>query len=252
MKKTLLFISSLIFLFLVNINLFNHNNLIVYGQNQTTEYPDTIRRIYYEFNEYLQENQNTYEFRVGFILPNILLEENINDNEYFLISDTVNINFRKGLDRRTNSYEYLGKIEFPSAPYTQLQFQITVVKSVIDENYTLVEAFRFFQNDVAMYIFIPDEYNVDYNNGYDDGYDEGYDKGLNTGYNNGYNDGYDIGYEEGKDYGIRITEPEAYQDGYNKGAEEAFIANLHIWIVPAMILVIATGIFVGYRRRGES
>ncbi|MEM1974307.1 MAG: hypothetical protein QXN68_05920 [Thermoplasmata archaeon] len=72
-------------------------------------------------------------------------------------------------------------------------------------------------------------------------------EGYNRGYNAGYSEGYNVGYRNG----MLITEQEAYQRGYEDGINSAVakpLSNLHIWLVPAIIIVVIAGIFVGYRR----
>ncbi len=142
-------------------------------------------------------------------------------------------------------------IENPSYIYYHSQNNMIYIYNIDDE---LIESFTGpYIYDLVVMIPINDEesynqgYNYGYNMGHQDGYSLGYDDGYDAGYDMGEADGYDRGYDEG----VRVTEPQAYQAGYNKGAQEAFIANMHIWIVPAIILVIATGIFVGYRRKDE-
>lgn len=154
-------------------------------------------------------------------------------------------------------------------------------------NYNSDDVLQYFLNDSAFYVRYyssdPSDPSGDYSRGYNDGYGKGFDDGFNVGrdvgYNNGYNVGYDEGYNEGHqdgrsegynigyDFGynegynvgygdgVRATEPQAYQRGYNDGYEEAtntavskFTSNLHVWLVPAIIIVVIAGIFVGYRR----
>lgn len=139
--------------------------------------------------------------------------------------------------------------------------------------------------------FIYDEgYDVGYDIGYDTGYDDGYNNGYTTGTNDGYNAGYSVGvqesydvgyqagylvgyddgknewqiigyyegYEEGYDTGyndgINATQQEVYQRGFEDGVNSTlgkFSSNFHIWIIPAIIIVFAIGIFISYKRSRE-
>lgn len=100
-----------------------------------------------------------------------------------------------------------------------------------------------------------DGYNSGYNNGYINGEQAGYARGLDDGFDNGYNYGYDEGYELGYDAGLEVSYDygynNGYQDGFNDGFNEPFISNIHIWLVPAIIIVFVIGIFVTYRRGRE-
>lgn len=71
-----------------------------------------------------------------------------------------------------------------------------------------------------------------------------------------YQQGYEKGFEEGEIVGRGIATGDAYDLGYRDGYKEAlknanvdsFYANFDKWIVPAIIIVVVAGIFVGYRR----
>lgn len=73
---------------------------------------------------------------------------------------------------------------------------------------------------------------------------------------------YRLGYDEGYNKGLEEQEPESYKAGYDKGkqdgydeATEKFKKNfglkVDVWLVPAIIIVFAIGIFVTYRRGRE-
>ena len=83
-------------------------------------------------------------------------------------------------------------------------------------------------------------------------YNIGYDTGYNRGYNDGKEDGYELGYEDGLDYGKTVEYEhgynKGYNDGYSDGINKTFFSNFHVWITPAIIIVVIAGIFVGYRR----
>ena len=74
-----------------------------------------------------------------------------------------------------------------------------------------------------------------------------------------YEQGYNDGFEEGEKIGSGIATGEAYDLGYENGYKDAlknanvdaFLANFDKWIVPAIIIVVVAGIFVGYRRGGN-
>ena len=92
-----------------------------------------------------------------------------------------------------------------------------------------------------------DAYHMGYRNGYNYGYingeEAGYERGFEEGYEQGFDDGKTLEYEDGYNDGYNI----GYDDGLNASTSK-FTSNLHVWIVPAMIVVIVAGIFVGYRR----
>src|SRR5690606_21641205 len=273
MKKFLLFVST-VFLSL----LFVKNN--VYAQ----ELPDiTMKLTWYGDWSYIQSNNNTYEFYVYYCIGDVIFWE-LEENEYYMIFDMFEP-YKKGLDRRTNSY-VLTEVDPFDPFYTCVHIRMTILKSIIDgysgELYSNIE--QFLEEVPSLYIKyhpLPDSidyhagYNDGYSNGFDDGfelgdqngfdrgynvgYDEGYNEGhqdgQSEGYNIGYNFGYNNGYNRGYNDGVRVTEPQAYQRGYDDGYNEAtnqapikFMSNLHVWLVPAIIIVVIAGIFVGYRR----
>ena len=270
MKKFLmLFISILSLSFLLSINK-------VYAQEPINQYPNYIMLTH--FNDFVEPiaYTNTYDFRVTYTIDNICIEE-INQNDYFLVNE---IGFRKGIDRDTNSYE-IRTVWCSSVPYTRtwIQFNISVLKSYAYDNYNYPDNDEnielLFSRDTALYILYHSntnsiEYDNGFNAGHDVGYSEGYNFGYNTGYNIGYNqghfngigegfnlgyeDGFNTGYDIGYTDGINATQEEVYQRGYEDGLKSTlgkFSSSFHTWIVPAIILVFAIGIFVTYRRGRE-
>lgn len=258
MKKVLLFVSTIFFsLLLVN---------KVYAQPKPIrqppfgEYPIYITKAKYMNNFLIQENANTYEYEVSYLIQGVLIDT-IGDNDYFIVND-IGLGFKKGLDRRTNTYEIVEVFPNPAYNTTIFRLHITVLKSFLRDNYPSdLYYWYLFRYDTALYIYISDldaveNYYRGYNEGYNRGHNDGYNNGFNDGrvfgekqgYGLGYSDGYYEGYNDGYTDGIITAEPEAYQRGYNDGAKSSFIGNLHVWIVPAIIIVIIAGIFVGYRR----
>ena len=141
-------------------------------------------------------------------------------------------------------------IQLPSGQYTtRFEFRLTAVKSFVDENYgsrwNFYNGIRF---DMTFYmIYVVDTDSIEYDQGYNDGFNEGRSRGYSSGYNDGYASGYNTGYNAG----LQASQQQAYQRGYEDGLKNAypnFINNLHQWIVPAIIVVIVAGIFVGCRR----
>lgn len=96
------------------------------------------------------------------------------------------------------------------------------------------------------------EENISDNDAYRIGYDNGYNRGYTEGNELGYEQGFEDGYEQGFDYGKTVEYEHGYKDGYDDGfsdgIREPFFSNFHVWIVPAIIIVVVAGIFVGYRR----
>ena len=235
MKKFLLLLSTL----LLSLLLVNNK---VYAQ----EFPLTAVRVTYIGNQIVQINENTNEYTVGYTISGEIPP--ITANDYFLVN-FINVVFRKGLDRRTNSYEFQSKTYNPNTDITTITMRFTVLKSFLNENYPEGDYGRLFSDHTALYIGkldmdINDAYNIGFNDGYGIGFDDGYINGENSGYGRGYSTGYNDGYTRG----VRDAEPEAYQRGYNDGASESFQSKLHVWLVPAIIIVVIAGIFVGYRR----
>src|SRR5690554_1020239 len=95
MKKFLLFFTSIVLSFL----LINNG---VFAQEE--EPPIYLHFVNYSRYEFLQENAYTYEYLVTFYAP-FTVPETIGSNDYFLI-ENINVNFRKGINRNTNSYEF--------------------------------------------------------------------------------------------------------------------------------------------------
>lgn len=269
MKKFILFVST-VFLSLLFVNNKVH-------AQEYPEYPSHLMKASYLpfILSPIAENANTYEYIISYNVNAIFYYAD--EIQYYLIAEDVS--FKKGIDRRTNSYEITWVRGYPDLGYTSMELHVTLLKSVVSEyaepDFPLdpTPLFRYYS---ALYItYISDTGSIDYDVGYSDGYEAGYDKGLDDGFNNGYdvgyntgynygydtghNDGYTEGFERGYDVGIRESQPEVYQrgyddgyeDGYNDGVKEppmSFVNNLHVWIVPAIIVVIIAGIFVGYRR----
>lgn len=211
-------------------------------------YPITFLKSTYYINYYEQENANTYEFIVQYVLENITIDT-LNDNEYFFITEKY-IALRKGINRNANTYT-IEQIETGS-DYTLFIIRITINKNFIDSEYGgPAYVFSFFNNDLSLYIQY-DLYNEVYNDGYDIGYGEGfvdgrdygrgigyqegyvdgqyegywsgYEEGLEDGYNQGYEAGYEegnwYGYNEGYDIGYDLGYDLGYNNGYNKGISE--------------------------------
>ena len=267
MKKFILFVSTVILsLIFVNYN--------VHAQEEQ-EYPNLLIKTRYILDLVLiAEHNNTYEYELTYLLHDIYIYDEV---EYYLIAESVL--FRKGIDRRTNSYEIARMSARPDLGYTRFELRVTVLKSVVNE-YAIPEdpldprpLFRYYS---ALYVeYTGDTGSIDYDVGYQDGFDAGYEKGLDDGFDNGYDtgfitgynygygighdEGYIEGYERGYDVGINESHPNVYQRGYNDGYSDgyndgvnvppmSFVNNLHVWIVPAIIIVIIAGIFVGYRK----
>lgn len=251
MKKYFLVFTTLLFSLII----FNFNFKIYAQEN----FPNRPKRISYVSNVFITENNLTYEYNVFYYVTGPIDEE-ITDDKYFLINN-INVVFRKGTNRNTNTYEFIEKTTLISGD-TELIFRVTVLKSLVNAEYP-DDISLLFSRDSSMYLEYLDITDSEYDRGYSEGYDRGYnigfergeqlgyDRGYGIGYDEGYDEGYEKGDEVGYDRGVRVTEPEARRQGYIKGAEEAFIANLHVWLVPAMIIVVIVGIFVGYRRKDD-
>lgn len=241
---------------------------------QEVKYPNFIMKTSYNYHTLVQENVNTYEFFVYYYVYNVRIET-IAENEYFLVND-IGINFRKGTNRNTNSYELIEVSAPPMVQYSIVGLRITITRSYANDNYNYFEnpnnISLLFSNDTALYILYQsntgsidynsgyadgyekgrnDGYNAGYDNGYDTGYDVGYFNGVNSGFNQGYNDGYNTGYDIGYNDGINASQPEIYQQGFEDGRKSTltrFIDNFHVWFIPAIIIVFAIGVFVSYKK----
>lgn len=244
MKKVLLLFTSLI----LSLLLFNNK---VYAQQLYPIYPSVLMKLNFTSVSFVQENEYTYEYKVYYtVLTNFY--DDLTDDEYYLIISHY-IPLRKGINRNTNSY-ILEEIQpYPEFEYTNFVLRVTLLKSFIIENGFLeTDPTPFFRDYSALYVlYFGDPSSIDYEAGYSRGYTDGYNRGNAEGYSEGYYNGYTDG--------AKATEPLAYQrgydDGYNVGYKDAsneapkkFMNNLHQWIVPAIIVVVVAGIFVGYRR----
>lgn len=210
------------------------------------EYPEVTMRLPYNNIYGTIENEYTYEFIVGYRFElSTPIPDTLGVSDYYLITKH-HIPLIKGIHRYTNTYEFYGVSRFST--YGTVELRITLTKDFItDENGSLNYDFlyQFLIDDTALYIkYFSDSGSVDY----DIGYSNGYNNGITDGYNSGYNAGYNSGYNAGYNAGLEEADPTAYQRGYNDGARSSFQANLHVWIVPAIIIVVIAGIFVGYRR----
>lgn len=244
MKKVLLFFSSLI----LSLLLFNNK---VHAQQLYPIYPSVIMKLNFSNVSFVQENEYTYEYKVYYYSLTKFYDD-LTEDDYFLIISHY-IPLRKGIHRNTNSY-ILEEIEVSEEyEFTNFVLRVTLNKSFIHDNdfYELDPA-PFFRDYSALYVlYFGDPSSLDYEAGYSRGYTDGYNRGNAEGYSEGYYNGYTEG--------AKATEPLAYKRGYdvgyNAGYEDAsneapkkFMNNLHVWIVPAIIIVVIAGIFVGYRR----
>lgn len=217
----------------------------VFAQEDPEEFLENPQPLAYSSHFCYQENAYTYECNVffSFFLP---IYGPIEENDYFLVNN-LNVVFRKGLNRNTNSYEYLDHIVTTSG-FTEFTFTITVLKSIVIENFE-GDITPLFENHIKIYVdYYVEPINPDYELGFRDGYNNGYSNGYDKGLEDGYNQGYDTGYNKGYNDGARATQSQAYQRGYNEGLKDSFYSKFHVWIVPAIIVVVIAGIFVGYRR----
>ena len=271
MKKFLLvFISILTLSFLFSTNK-THAQEPIYNL-----YPSHVMLATFNFLYEPFSYGSVYDFLVDYTVNNICIEE-INQNNYFLVNN-ININFSKGINRNTNSYEIIS-VYCTSDQYTRtwIQVNITVLKSYVHDNYNYPENNEniklLFSRDTALYIqrySIGGNYDYDigyhngvkdsFNNGYNTGYNHGYIKGDTDGYSDagditydiGYNDGYEVGFKDGYLQGVAAVDKEAlYQEGYNDGYNDRrfnFTSNIHIWLVPVIILVFSLSIYISYRK----
>src|SRR5690606_9186120 len=214
MKKFLLFVSS-VFLSMLFIN---------YNVN-AQELPDIVMKVPRLEDSFfhIQTNENTYEFYADYVIVGVHIDS-IEENEYFMVFDMFE-RFKKGLDRRTNSYVISQVIPRGTSldPWTQIEIRMTVLKSIIDEYGGLyLDNIDQFLNEVpTLYIkYHPLPDSIDYHAGYNDGYSNGYNDGFQVGDENGYNRGYNDGYDDGFDYGRDLGNREGYYDGYNDGYEQ--------------------------------
>ena len=233
MKKL---IHKFIFIFvLVSLGLLMCPQKQVKALEQPT-YPITLLNTIYFMHYYEQENVNTYEFTVDYVLENITIDT-LNDDEYFFITEQY-LALRKGINRNANTY-ILEEIETASY-YTLFKFRITINKNFIDDEYGgLSQITYFFKDDLLLYIqydlydevygegFVDGrEYgrSIGRQEGYVDGQYEGYWSGYDEGYEEGYNQGYEEGCEEGDWYGYHEGYSIGYEkgdaDGYNRGISE--------------------------------
>ena len=277
MKKVLLFVSTVFFSLL-----FVNNK--AYAQE---EFPETLIKAPFNYFEHESTHQYTYEYTVEYLFVDHTILWELGEYDYHFIYKG-SLRFDKGYDNRFNTYEIEDIETFVdyNHQYTLITLRVTIDKREIDDYYgyyyDYYDVLPFFRDDTALYIkyyTVPpsDAYYRGYTEGYERGYSEGYDDGLYVGeqagytegyndgysdgledseaYQRGYDDGYDFGYLDGYFDGLDNADPLAYQRGYNDGYEEAtnkstikFMSNIQVWLVPAIIIVVIAGIFVGYRR----
>lgn len=236
-KKYLLFFSFLI------LSLLLVNNK-VYAQ----EGPASFNPVTYVTHSFYQQYSYTREYTVIYYAPVPIFVEPDETLEY-IMDNKIGVTFKKGYDITTNSYELIDHIVLTSG-FTELTFRITI-GNTLDASYEDIR--QFFENDSTMYVkYYIEPINPDYELGFRDGYNRGYSDGYYTGEQEGYNSGYNTGYNKGYSDGSRASQQEAYQRGYNDGARDSFISKIDKWLVPAIIIVVIAGIFVGYRRERYS
>lgn len=238
MKRILLFFSVLV----LSIFIVNNNS---YAQ----EYPGYLMKatyLPYLYNP-IATNANTYEYEITYTV-NVMLE-GIGANDYFLVNDT-GIPFRRGIDRRTNSYTLKRIRQYPENGYSTIEIHVTLLKNLVEEyaddpDYPL-DAHPIFNNYVSLYIkYVSDTGSIDYDSGYYDGHEDGY----MVGYEDGINDGYRDGYNDGYDNGLVAGETVAYEKGYQDGANKSFMGTIDKWLVPSIIITMLLGGFFAIARR---
>ena len=217
--------------------------LFVNNKIYAQETPTTLNPVIYSTHNFYQQHPYTREYTV-FYYTSIPVFGSIEEIEY-VMTNKIGVTFVKGYDITTNSYELVDKIVLTSGA-TEFTFRITI-QNLLDSSYEDIS--QFFENDSVMYVsYYIEPINPDYEIGFRDGYERGVYDGYTRGKSEGYNDGYNTGYNEGYGDGTRASQSEAYQQGYNDGARSSFQSNLHKWLVPAIIIIVIAGIFVGYRR----
>lgn len=217
MKKFLFLIISILSLSF----LFNTNNA------NAQEFPNKLIKSD-SINTFRQpDNDYTHEFLVDYRV----FGDYTTITEDDIVFTTYYTSLRKGLDRNTNSFTLEDVIYFGTSGYTRITLRITLLKSFIDNYYSLDPSspdyyIWFFLRDSALYVsFTERDYETGYNEGYETGYsvgeengfNRGYEAGRNAGYNDGYNRGYNSGYNQGYFNGIGEGFNLGYNDGYNTG-----------------------------------
>lgn len=175
-------------------------------------YPVYLIRTSYYQAYYEQENVNTYEFLVQYVLEGFIIN-NLNENEYFFMTEHY-LALRKGINRNANTY-ILEEIETGSN-FTLFTIRLTLNKNFVNQEYGEIQyLYNFFDDDSAFYVYY-DIYTDAYMEGYDVGYSEGNERGYGDGYIDGHNDGYNTGYNDG------LNDNQSFQIGYNIGKNEGF------------------------------
>ncbi len=251
-----------------------------YAQIPNQDYYFILERGEYRSFTRLMDNINTYEFEVEYRVYYEFDSSSPIGNDYYFITNH-NIPLLKGINREVNAYKVIRRRVDIAYGHTTITLQVTLEKSFVDENYSLVFSDdnyirKFFTEDAAFYVkYVPrthqPTYQNGYNNGYNDGeqfgydygypigynigYRDGYERGLGENYQIGYNYGYELGRDDGYDKGVEDTAKKYYNEGYNKGFSDwfndKFTNNFYIWLIPAIILIFGIGIFVSYRKEGE-
>lgn len=151
-------------------------------------------------------------------------------------------------------------------------FHLYVEKPIIEaimtrDSVNEINAFKTYlqENNIYGYFERADgktKYQLGYDDGEQDGYFWGHEEGYEEGFDIGYDLGFDIGYRAGDEYGYNRGYEEgvavSFDVGYEAGWYDAidtvvvkFADRIHIWLVPAVILVFIIGIFIAYRKRRE-
>lgn len=159
----------------------------------------------------------------------------------YYFSTSVYIPLNRGYIREKNSYEITDVTPLSIAPQTLIYLRVTLLQSFVDTCYSNdpnsdFYIANFFSNDSALYIsYIGNTDSIDYDRGYEAGYQKGVTDGREEIRPIAYQDGYQAGYQDGEQYG--------YKTGYSDGVKEKFVSNIHVWLVPTIIIVFA---FVTY------
>lgn len=144
-KKILVFLSVIsICLF----SLFNSFNFLIVHAQEAEEFPDRYIRLNYLEHSYVQEHEQTFEYRVVYTLP-FRIYSNVTINDYVLFYK-YEYGFTRGVANNYNSYRLASVLR--QTGYSELHFRVTLRKTMVNFEYPDGDLTRFFAEDSAMFI----------------------------------------------------------------------------------------------------
>lgn len=219
----------------------------------TNLFPFSVEMTYYRSNSgWSLVSGNYYQPAYGSGYMGANDEVGINDKIKLLFFNTTDNDYRIYLDCSNNTIVYTNaKLDINLNNYTYVISNSYMNILLVPAHNTLTLTFgesteetyltRLYMENVGLNQGYSNGINQGSSEGYLDGFGDGVSVGQGQGYSSGFAIGESQGYESG--YSDGLANNSGYEVGYQDGSNDSFQANIHVWIVPAIILVLIGGGF---------